>query len=178
MLIESPFKILGCTPIDRLVDFFDTHEPPWKTVKNPYSKRQTLPVLWCDRELAQGKIRIFRIDQSNILNEVTNSALEALQAYVPGIPIRAFYAKLLPGDSILPHIDEGFIFRLSHRCHLPIKAPAGIHFKCANETYAPREGEWFELNNCWTHSVTNTASSDRLHLIVDVLQLGQGHLLG
>lgn len=177
MLIDHPFKTLGYTPIDRLLDFFNTHEPPWKTIVNPYSRRQTLPVLWCDRELTQGKIRTFRLDQPAILNEVTDTALAALHNYVPGIPVRVFYAKLSPHDSILPHIDDGFIFRESHRCHLPIKAPQGIEFRCADKTYAPKEGEWFELNNCWTHSVTNTALSDRLHFIVDVLEPHLEHLL-
>jgi hypothetical protein len=177
MLTEQPFKALGLTPIDPFLDYFKTHELPWKSVDNPYSKRETLPVTWCHRNLVDGKIKLFQIDQAKELIQLTNSALQSLQSYVPGTPIRVFYAKLMPGDSILPHIDKGCTFRASHRCHLPIKAPEGIEFQCANETYIPQEGVWFELNNCLQHSVSNIASSERLHLIVDVLQKGQEHLL-
>jgi hypothetical protein len=178
MLIEHPFKALGSTSIAPFVNFLDSHELPWKTIENPYSKRETLPVLWCNREMVDGKIKILRLVQTNELIQLTNSALKALQTFVPGIPIRVFYAKLMPRDSILTHVDNGDIFRVSHRCHLPIKAPEGIEFHCANETYIPTVGEWFELNNCLPHSVSNMALSERLHLIVDVLQQEQEHLLG
>jgi hypothetical protein len=177
MLIEHPFKALGSTTISPFVDFFNSHELPWKTVENPYSRRETLPMAWCNRDLLNGRIKLLQPKQDKELTKLTNLALKALQTYVSGIPIRAFYAKLMPGDSILTHVDNGDIFRLSHRCHLPIKAPEGIEFQCGNETYIPTAGEWFELNNCLPHSVSNMASSERLHLVVDVLQQEREQLL-
>ncbi len=177
MLIEHPFKALGSTTIIPFVDFFNSHELPWKTIENPYSRRGTLPMLWCNRELTDGKIKILRLEQNNELTQLTKIALKELETHVPGIPIRVFYAKLMPGDSILTHVDNGAIFRFSHRCHLPIKAPTGIEFQCGNETYIPTAGEWFELNNCLPHSVSNMATSERLHLVVDVLQQEREQLL-
>jgi hypothetical protein len=177
MLIEHPFKGLGSTSIIPFENFFGSDELPWKIVENPYSMRETLPLLSCNRELTDGKIKILRLKQNNVLTQLTNIALKELQTYVPGVPIRVFYAKLMPRDSIMTHVDNGAIFRLSRRCHLPIKAPEGIEFQCGNETYIPMAGEWFELNNCLPHSVSNMASSERLHLIVDILQPGQEYLL-
>jgi hypothetical protein len=177
MLVEHPFKALGSTTIIPFVNFFNSHELPWKTIQNPYSRRETLPVTWCNRDLVNGRIKLLQLKQDKELTKLTNLALQALQTYVSGVPIRVFYARLMPGDSILTHVDNGAIFRFSHRCHLPIMAPKGIEFQCGNETYIPQEGVWFELNNCLQHSVSNMASSERLHLIVDVLQPGQEHLL-
>lgn len=177
ILINHPFKTLGNTTIIPFVNFFNSHELPWKTIENPYSRRETLPVTWCNRDLVNGRIKLLQLKQDKELTKLTNTALQALQTYVSGTPIRVFYAKLISGDSILTHVDNGDIFRVSHRCHLPIKAPAGIKFQCGKETYIPTAGEWFELNNCLPHSVSNMASSERLHLIVDILQSGQEHLL-
>jgi len=177
MVVSHPFKLLGDTPIDAFVDFFCTHELPWKIVSNPYSKRQTLPMRWCPKNLVDGKLKIIQLEQHDGLEQLTNYALSELQIHVPCFPVRVFYAKLMPGDSILSHTDIGFIFKVSRRCHLPIQAPVGIEFKCGVEVYSPKKGQWFEINNCLPHSVTNKASSARIHLIVDTLDPGHEHLI-
>ena len=129
MLIEDSSKILGYTSIAPFVNFFDLHEQYWKTIQNPYSKRETLPLTWCNRDLVDGRIKLLRLVKDKKLTQLTKESLQALPTYVLGVPLRVFFAKLMPGDSILPHIDQGYISRASHHCHLPIKAPQGVMFQ-------------------------------------------------
>lgn len=177
MLSDVTFKELGTSSIEALKEYFAVETDPWKAAQNPYSKRLTLPLVWSPSDLVTGRIKCMQVQQSDQLHNYTRLALLDLDAYMPGIPIRVFYAKLLAGDSIAAHIDAGSIFGISHRCHLPILAPDGIQFTCSDNTYHPREGQWFELNNRLTHSVINNASTERIHLIVDVLPKEYGHLL-
>jgi hypothetical protein len=176
--LNITFKELGRSSTESLAKYFYGASDPWKVAHNPYSKRFTLPVLWCPSDLINGRIKCVQVQQSEELNEYTNLVLRDLMTHVPGIPIRVLYAKLLGGDAIAAHIDAGDIFHISHRCHLPIIAPEGIQFTCSKDLYFPREGQWFEINNCLTHSVINKASTERIHLIVDVLPEEHYQLLG
>lgn len=149
----------------------------WKTLPSPYSKRSTLPLLWSPKEFVNQRIRRMPVVQNEAIRRCTDQLLAQLQTFMLGTPIRIFYARLFPGDSILPHIDTGPIFSISRRCHLPILAPQGIQFFCSGATYKPIEGTWFEINNCALHSVLNTATTNRIHLIVDLLEPMYDHLL-
>ena len=171
------FRDLGQSPIEAIKSCVTSELIPWKALQNPYSRRLTLPLLWSPAEYIGGKIKRMEIDQAKSLRDLTDLVLKDLANYVPGIPVRIFYAKLLPGDSISTHIDAGSIFKVSHRCHLPIVAPDGIRFFCSRDTYSPTEGKWFEINNCLPHSVINNASEERIHLIVDILAVTYKHLL-
>lgn len=163
------FKELCRSSVDSLAEYFASATDPWKVAHNPYSKRLTLPLVWAHSDLVNSSIKCMHIRQAQELSNYTRLALNDLITYMPGIPIRVFYAKLRGGDSIAPHIDAGSIFTISHRCHLPILAPDGIQFTCSQDIYTPRKGQWFEINNCLTHSVINNALTERVHLIVDVL---------
>ena len=177
MLNNLTFKELGKSSTEKLTEYFASSSPPWKAAQNPYSKRLTLPLLWAPSDLINDRIKCMQLQQAKKLCDYTRLALLDLATYIPGIPIRIFYAKLLPNDSIAAHIDTGSIFSISHRCHLPILAPHGIQFTCSHNIHIPKEGEWFEINNCLTHSVINNASTERIHLIVDVLPKDHSWLL-
>ncbi len=177
MQSSLPFRELGQSQIEAIKSHITGESIPWKALQNPYSKRLTLPLLWSPSEFIGGKIKRMEIEQEKILCDSTALVLKDLANYLPGVPIRIFYAKLLAGDSISTHIDAGGIFNVSHRCHLPIVAPEGITFFCSEDTYCPTEGKWFEINNCLPHSVINTALADRTHLIVDILPASYGYLL-
>lgn len=169
MIPNITFNELGKSSTESLAQYFASASDPWKIAYSPYSKRLTLPLLWCHSELINGRIKCMHIQQSQELSNYTRLALVDLTTHMPGIPIRVFYAKLLGGDSIAAHIDDGSIFAISHRCHLPIIAPDGIQFTCSQDTYTPKKGQWFEVNNCLIHSVINSALTERIHLIVDIL---------
>ena len=82
--------------------------------------------------------------------------------------VRLMLAKVPPGGVIKPHCDHGNLKQI-HRCHHVILSNEFVEFNIGNNTYNFKEGEVFEFNNQEIHSVNNNGSSDRVHLICDIL---------
>jgi len=84
-----------------------------------------------------------------------------------GYVIRALFAKLLPGESIVPHIDTTFSLLHCHRLHIPIVTNSKVSFIVGGERKNMKTGEIWEINNATVHSVENHSDIARIHLIVD-----------
>ncbi|MDH3480880.1 MAG: aspartyl/asparaginyl beta-hydroxylase domain-containing protein [Gammaproteobacteria bacterium] len=84
-----------------------------------------------------------------------------------GYFIRALFAKLLPGEVIVPHIDSTFSLLHCHRVHVPIVTNDQVTFIVGGERKHMRPGEIWEINNATAHSVENRSEHARIHLIVD-----------
>ena len=89
--------------------------------------------------------------------------------------IRLQLAVMNPGSEILPHVDSGDWARRYHRFHVPIIVPqqaGAVEFvmmpEIGQEIAVPLvEGRPFEINNAVRHRVRNSASSWRIHLLID-----------
>ena len=88
---------------------------------------------------------------------------------VEGIVTRIQFARMKPGASIQPHVDQSLMLVASHRVHIPLTTNPGVSFTIDDQACHFEPGEVFELNNRVTHSVVNDGDSDRIHLIVDYL---------
>ena len=84
-----------------------------------------------------------------------------------GYFIRALFAKLLPGEIIIPHIDSTFSLLHCHRVHIPIVTNDEVRFIVGGEKKNMKCGEIWEINNATVHSVENVSEHARTHLIVD-----------
>ena len=82
--------------------------------------------------------------------------------------VRLMLAKLRVGGVITPHEDHGNLL-LTHRVHFVIQTNDQCKFTIGDEDFLFSEGMCFDLNNANTHSVTNNGSSERIHLICDIL---------
>ena len=70
--------------------------------------------------------------------------------------------------SIPTHVDGGESLNIARRIHVPIVTTHKVSFTVGDETKLMREGEMWEINNSRKkHSVQNTSSYDRIHLIFD-----------
>lgn len=78
-------------------------------------------------------------------------------------------AKLKPFKKIKPHTDTG-ILSVVHRCHFPIITDKDCKFTINSTPYSFKENIVFEFNNALVHSVENNSNTDRIHLIVDILE--------
>jgi hypothetical protein len=81
---------------------------------------------------------------------------------------KLFLAKLKPNGHISSHTDDGNLAKI-HRCHLVIKSNDSCIFTIKNNNYVFPVGLVFEVNNEVLHSVYNKGDSDRIHLIIDIL---------
>lgn len=85
-----------------------------------------------------------------------------------GYITRAILVKLPQGDIVPTHIDAGESLHVGHRVHIPIITNDNCFFTVDNECINMQAGEMWEINNTnKTHSVKNVGDCDRVHLIVD-----------
>ncbi|GBF90355.1 green algal specific Aspartyl Asparaginyl beta-hydroxylase [Raphidocelis subcapitata] len=79
------------------------------------------------------------------------------------------------------HVDTGGYATYGHRLHIPLMTNDGVRFDLCPYKDAERteqvcykvpthEGFVFELNNKVPHKVSNTGTTDRVHLVVDVAE--------
>jgi aspartyl/asparaginyl beta-hydroxylase (cupin superfamily) len=174
---NAPFRCLGNSSVEKCQRVLTKDVHHWIEVASRFSRRKTLPLLWCPKDLEKERIRRVKVPQEILLTHETDALLADLRRYIEGEPVRIFFAKLERGEGIIEHVDDGDIFRMSHRCHLPIVAPKGIEFQCAGVIHKPVEGEWFTLDNCSLHAVMNSATQERIHLVIDLLSPDHLHLL-
>lgn len=78
-------------------------------------------------------------------------------------------AKLKGLAKIEAHTDIGML-SIAHRCHLPIITDKDCKFTINSTPYSFKENIVFEFNNTLVHSVENNSNTDRIHLIVDILE--------
>ena len=84
-----------------------------------------------------------------------------------GYFIRVLFANLLPGSSILAHIDATFSLLHCHRVHVPIITNDKVVFSVGGEQRNLKAGEIWEINNANVHAVENGGPDARIHLIAD-----------
>lgn len=84
-----------------------------------------------------------------------------------GYLVRLVLVSLKGGCSISPHVDQGDAFLFSHRVHAPVISHDEVIFTVNNEQKNLKAGEAWEINNISEHSVVNSGSMDRVHLILD-----------
>ncbi len=91
-------------------------------------------------------------------------------ALIPATPMRCLLAKLGPGASISPHIDQAPYFGKTLRLHIPILTNPQALMYCAGHVYRMAAGEVWALNNSAVHAVWNRHPElHRTHVICDFL---------
>lgn len=83
---------------------------------------------------------------------------------------RANLVKLLAGKSIKEHIDKGDFLSKLHRLHIPVITNSKCEFHIEDDIRILGYGEIWDINNTGKrHSVHNHGTTDRVHLILDVM---------
>lgn len=90
------------------------------------------------------------------------------KTYGKGFIIRAILVNLPANTFIGEHVDKGESLDKCMRCHIPIITNESVLFKIEDEVKNLKSGEIWEINNTKKlHSVQNSGTEDRIHLIVD-----------
>ena len=90
-----------------------------------------------------------------------------------GYFIRAYLARLLPGETIAEHRDLGFSYAHSHNVHVPIVMNERVQITVGGETLTIPEGEIYEINNRRPHAITNAGEDPHIHLSLDYVLKGE-----
>ena len=81
---------------------------------------------------------------------------------------RIVVAKLKPGATIAPHIDEGQYAKQHDRFHFVVTTNPHVEFGCGDETVHMSPGDIWWFDNKTQHYVTNAGDTDRIHVVVDI----------
>jgi hypothetical protein len=77
---------------------------------------------------------------------------------------------MLPGGSIIPHTDSGRYFTTYCRFHIPLQTNSQVIFSGASDIQEHMPLGWlYRFNNRMLHQVQNQGTTNRVHLVVDLL---------
>lgn len=102
---------------------------------------------------------------SEKLNSILNSE------YGDGSIYNLQFSLLPPKSKIKKHYDDGLIFTLANRIHLPITTNNEVLFFIGDQKFNLKTNQLVEINNKKMHSVINNSDQSRIHLIMDYLPL-------
>lgn len=85
---------------------------------------------------------------------------------------RALYARLLPRSVVYRHIDHGEYYAVRNRYHLVLQSSSGSVMQAGDERVIMQEGELWWFDNKAPHDSENPSDEWRVHLIFDLLPLG------
>lgn len=83
--------------------------------------------------------------------------------------VRGEIVNLTPGKSLSPHIDIHWFHRESRRIHIPVVTNRDSFLTFENRKYHLEVGKVYEINNRIIHSGFNNGSTDRIHVILDMM---------
>lgn len=83
--------------------------------------------------------------------------------------VRGEIVNLFPGKSLIPHIDIYWFHKHSRRIHIPIYTNDFCFQIFENREYHLEVGSAYEINNRIKHSARNDGTTDRIHIILDLM---------
>lgn len=85
--------------------------------------------------------------------------------------IRGEVVNLIPNRSLTPHIDIYWFHQESRRIHIPIITNDQCFLTFEDRPYHLAVGSIYEMNNRILHSAVNNGLTNRVHVILDVMNL-------
>lgn len=121
------------------------------------------------REAESGRVSVLAYRNRPLFGQVARLIDTAVRPHFPQCdPVRVQLAELPPGCAIAPHADRNLL-TMMHRLHIPIVTDEHVRFVIDRQTYLLKAGHLYDLNNVVVHSVQNTGSINRIHLLIDML---------
>jgi len=107
--------------------------------------------------------------------QIWNAVLPIIEFIKHTIPdgkiIRGEVVNLIPNRSLTPHIDVYWFHRESRRIHIPITTNDQCFLTFEDRQYHLAVGSMYEMNNRIVHSAVNKGLTNRVHVILDIMNL-------
>lgn len=85
--------------------------------------------------------------------------------------VRGEIVNLKQGKSLSSHIDIHWFHKESKRIHVPVITNEGSFLTFEDRKYHLSVGKVYEINNRIMHAGFNNGSSDRVHVIIDMMPI-------
>jgi hypothetical protein len=103
------------------------------------------------------------------LKALVDPIAQELATFHEGRIARVLIVRLPAGADIYDHIDGGEYLLSVRRNHIALKTNPDVLFTIAGEAKNMKVGECWEINNGKSHGLVNNGTTDRDHLIIDIL---------
>lgn len=157
---EHPYRTeFEGTPFWGMDDILLRYSAPEKHTGNP------------DGHACIDDLDIVPYDAWNTLPEVHDLVFNLMRRYRAVSLGRVILARLPPGGTIKPHVDNYGRYANRDRglrLHAVVQALPGCLFHCGDETIQTRTGEVWWFQHRQTHSAENNSGDDRIHLLIDM----------
>ena len=121
------------------------------------------------RDLNFTNFKFINYEMFEFYKSFIDKYLEILSKFYEVKEYSALLVNLKPKSIIDPHTDSGSrYFQLGRRIHIPIKTNKDVSFTVGTTTLNMQVGKIYEINNLTSHSVENTSTENRIHLIMDI----------
>ena len=179
MVIDTPFKYYGDFDTGGFNSILMNNDFDWdewdfrqKRFNMLYQTR-TVPILfdetWEFSHIQKHKhYNLFESEMDKLTNHFKETVFNG-----EGYFLSALMVRLLSGNNIKRHIDNGIHFQTSlfTRIHIPITTHDKCIFTVGDEPKNLKVGELWQINYTQMfHEVQNQGETDRIHLIVDWVQ--------
>jgi len=101
--------------------------------------------------------------------EMVKPIVRDLELYIDGKVGKVTLIKLPSDKNVLPHKDYGDYLGFVRRFHIPILTNKKVLFGIETHFQHMKAGECWEINNSKSHFVKNEGSSNRVHLLIDIM---------
>jgi hypothetical protein len=109
-------------------------------------------------------------ENRNIIIPALNPLIQLLLNSILNYKIvRGEVVNLLPGVSLTEHIDIYWFHKCSRRIHVPLTTNPKCELTFEGRPYHLELGKVYEINNRILHSGYNKGTTDRIHLILDMM---------
>jgi hypothetical protein len=98
--------------------------------------------------------------------------LDLLRDYYEFDQYAAFLARLHPRSDIGMHPDRGNFLTKCHRIHFPLQTNPQVAYCIEDQQYYWQRGKAYEFDNTRVHGVKNRSDEIRIHLVVNLYNLG------
>ena len=95
--------------------------------------------------------------------------IKALEEKYNGTATKSVLTRLPAGSKIARHVDGRPLLHLGRRHHIPITTNDDVQFIIEDEIINMKVGECWEIDNTRFHEVKNNGTTDRIHLMVDIV---------
>lgn len=103
------------------------------------------------------------------MQELLKPIIESLESVHDGSVGKCLFIKLPPQKTVGAHTDKGEYLGAARRHHIAIETNKDVLFFVDGEPKNMQVGECWEINNSKMHAVSNLGSTDRIHLLFDVM---------
>lgn len=170
------YKLHGHFDISEIANHLNTYSEEWflnssRQHMGPVHKETTSVFLY-DHEAMwsiKEKFRPMVNHDQKEMHKLIQPIVDTLESIHDGKVGKSLFIKLPAGKNVLPHTDKLDYLGAVRRHHIAITTNDDVLFFVNHESKNMKPGECWEINNSMEHAVENNGTTDRIHLLIDIM---------